>query len=314
MRLCKHRGKWAVRTSDGRRFSTGHPATAENREAAERAARQILSALVEEPETIAEIWATYMREHGERTIAAERLGYAWKALQPVFGHLRPEQVTRSLCREYAASRNVSPGTTLKELSTLRTALRWNDKNTPAVFELPPSPQPKERHLTRDEARALIDAAVHPHIKLFIRLAIATAARKSALLSLQWPAVDFDKGIIRLGHIQGGKGRAQVPINESLEAALRESHRASQSQWVIEYAGDRVKSIKRGFASACERAGLEDVTPHTLRHTSAVWMAEGGRRMEEIAQYLGHTDARTTYRVYARYSPDYLRHASSLLDV
>lgn len=39
------------------------------------------------------------------------------------------------------------------------------------------------------------------------------------------------------------------------------------------------------------------------------MAERGVSMEEIAQYLGHTDGNVTRRVYARFSPDFLRLAA-----
>jgi integrase len=50
----------------------------------------------------------------------------------------------------------------------------------------------------------------------------------------------------------------------------------------------------------------------MRHTAAVWMAEAGVPMPVIAQYLGHTDSRITERVYARFSPDYLRGAADAL--
>jgi len=56
-----------------------------------------------------------------------------------------------------------------------------------------------------------------------------------------------------------------------------------------------------------------VTPHTLRHTAAVWLAEAGTPMPEIATYLGHSDSRITERVYARFSPGYLRKASKALE-
>ena len=54
------------------------------------------------------------------------------------------------------------------------------------------------------------------------------------------------------------------------------------------------------------------TPHMLRHSAAVWMAEAGQPMHVIAQYLGHTDSRITQRVYARFSPTLLRGASEAL--
>jgi len=61
------------------------------------------------------------------------------------------------------------------------------------------------------------------------------------------------------------------------------------------------------------AGIGHVHPHLLRHSAAVHMAEDGVRMEEIAQYLGHSDANVTRKVYARFSPDYLRKAAASLE-
>ncbi len=60
------------------------------------------------------------------------------------------------------------------------------------------------------------------------------------------------------------------------------------------------------------AGLVDVSPHVLRHTAAVWMAEAGVTMPEIAAYLGHADSRITERIYAKFSPEYLRRAARAL--
>jgi integrase len=84
--------------------------------------------------------------------------------------------------------------------------------------------------------------------------------------------------------------------------------------VIEWAGQRVRTVKRAFGRAAARAGLSDVTPHTLRHTAAVWMAEAGVPMSVIAQYLGHADSRITERIYARYSPEFLKTASEALEM
>lgn len=50
----------------------------------------------------------------------------------------------------------------------------------------------------------------------------------------------------------------------------------------------------------------------LRHTAAVWMAEGGIPITEIAAYMGHTTPAVTFRTYARYSPEYLRKASDAI--
>jgi integrase len=43
------------------------------------------------------------------------------------------------------------------------------------------------------------------------------------------------------------------------------------------------------------------------------MAEAGVPMSEIAQVLGHTDPAITFRIYARYSPEYLKRAVGALE-
>ena len=103
------------------------------------------------------------------------------------------------------------------------------------------------------------------------------------------------------------------MNDMARTALLEAKEGARTGYVIEYADRPVGSIKHGFATACKRAELEDVTPHTLRRTAAVWMAEAGVSMPMIAAYLGHSDDRITQRVYAKYGPEYLRRASRALE-
>ncbi|MEZ5846519.1 MAG: site-specific integrase [Geminicoccaceae bacterium] len=243
----------------------------------------------------------------------ERLTNAWKRLHPTFGALRPDQITRELCQQYRAMRKVSDGTILKELGTLRAGIRWFDPTAKAIFEMPSTPPARDRFLSQDEARALEAACRQPHVRLFVVLALTTAARKQAIFDLVWDRVDFDRGIIRLATGEGRmKGRAAVPLHDKARPLLLEARRAAVSDYVIEVAGKPIRSIRTGFDAACARANLRGVTPHVLRHTAAVWMAEGGTPMSEIAQYLGHSDSRITERVYARYSPDHLRRAAAAI--
>jgi len=143
----------------------------------------------------------------------------------------------------------------------------------------------------------------------------TAGRVGAILDLTWDRVDLERGKINLrtSDIGPRKGRAVVPINETLRVALVEAKDAALSDHVVEWGGRKVASIKTGFNATVARAGLEDVSPHVLRHTAAVHMAEGGVPMEEIAQYLGHSNTHTTRAVHARFSPDHLRRAADVLD-
>jgi len=182
------------------------------------------------------------------------------------------------------------------------------------IELPGAPPPKERYLTRTEVERLLAAEASPHIRLAILLMLTTAARVTAVLELTWDRVDFQRRQINLRNGEGSrKGRAIVPMNETIYAALIEARRAALSDHVIEWAAKPVKSIKRGFARVVDNAGLEEVSPHVLRHTAAVHMAEAGVSMDEIAQYLGHSETRITAAVYARFSPSHLMQAAKALE-
>lgn len=297
----------------------------QNREEAERELIDLEKRHRPERKTVAEIMDAYIAEKNQTAIRPERIASAWKSLKPVFGHLRPDQIDRETCRKYTIARRkmrwgkrksfTQDGTILKELSVLRAAVLWQDKRSPAVFEMPHAPAPRERHLSRDEYERLKKAAEKtPHLYTFIVLALTTAGRAEAILELTWDRANPEGSVIDLRKGSGRrKGRARVPINSQSREALQRAYKASMTDYVIEYAGGPVKSVKKAFARACDDAKLTDVTPHVLRHTAAVWLAEAGVPMSEIAQYLGHTDSRVTERVYGRYSPEYLSKASKALE-
>jgi integrase len=200
-------------------------------------------------------------------------------------------------------------------------LLWAEKHKlierAPYIERPPKPKPNEKHLTRGEVYGLRDCCDLPHMRLFVLLAYATAARSSALLGLRWERVDFDRGKIDLrdpGITTPHKGRAIVPINNTLRAALQEAQRGALTPFVIEWAGKPVRSVKKGLATAARKAGLGKVSPHQIRHSSAVHLAEAGVPFEEIAAFLGHSDVKVTRTIYARFSDDHLKAAASALEL
>jgi integrase len=266
---------------------------------------------------VGDVIQAYLDEKKGRIASHERLEFAWERAKPVFAHLRPDQITRTVCRGYIDMRRLAgagDATILKEINVVRQGLNWRGV-TGAKFEAPSSPPPRDNHLTKAQFKKLLDACKQPHVRLFCELALATAGRKTALLQLTWDRVDFERGQIRLGVVgeKNRKGRAIVPMTDRLVKALMEAREAAQTPYVIEYGGEKVGDIKKGFAAAVRRAGLNGTVPHDLRHSAAVWMAEAGISMDEIAQYLGHTSTAITFRVYARFSPTHLRKAASALD-
>jgi integrase len=317
-RIKLYRGKYAAVRSIGGRTERYSLRTADLGEAKRR-----LTDWIAKPsgETVGELVTAYLADKDKTAIRAVDLRGAWRQAEKTFGHLRPDQITRDLCRSYRDQRYEAgrkPNTVRKELEVVRAALNFHKKGEHAVFELPQPPPPKERYLTREEARRLLKACRRfPHVRAFIALSLATAARQSALLELTWDRVDLKRRRITLAlgdsQDQDRKRRATVPMNRRAYLYLCVLEKLATCPYVIEWGGHQVLSIKKGFAAACKRAGLSDITPHVLRHTAASWMAEKGVDMFRISKFLGHTNTKITEERYAKLHPDFLSDAAEALD-
>lgn len=272
-------------------------------------------------QNVAAIWEEYRRDLGDRP-TAKTMGYTGKAVLPHFGHFRPDQVTTEMCRAYTRARfaaGISQGAIHTELGHLRSALKWAEKTrlieSAPHIERPAKPTPKERWITKDEVARLIDCAEAPHIALAIHLLFGTAGRVSAILDLTWDRVDMERGIInlRLDDARTRKGRAIVPINRGLKAALQTARSAALTDHVVEWGGKPVKSIRKGFEAAVRRSKLKDVNIHTIRHSSAVAMVSDGIPITQVAQFLGHSNTTITFSTYGRFAPGHLAGAAEVLD-
>jgi integrase len=302
-----------------RRYRLG---TSDPREASIRAPRIFAELTRPKGKTVAELWQAFVSDKAGRRIIVT-MDYTWKTLRERFAYMHGDSISVEDCRAHTKERRevgIKDGTIHTELGHLRMVLNWAVKQglleKASHIERPTPPKRKEAHLTREQARALIDAAEFPHLRLYIILALGTGARNAALLELTWDRCNFERDLIDLRNpllTAPHKGRAIVPMNRTVKAALLEAKAGALSDFVIEWAGKKVASVKKGLRATAKRAGVGHVSPHMLRHSAAVHMAEAGIPMEEIAQFLGHDDVETTRRVYARFSPTYLAKAASALE-
>lgn len=220
-----------------------------------------------------------------------------------------------MVRLKAQGHRASNATLNKELGVIRAALRSAHKrgrleSAPHV-ELLPTPPPRQRFLRPHEVKRLLAACETPHLRLYVLLALHTLQRPGAIFGLKVEQVDLGWGRIDFlppGSSQNVKRRPVVPITPTLYPHLERAVADSITGHVLEYDGKPLKSVKRSFAKACERAGLDDVMLYTLRHTGATLMAASGVPLRQIAGWLGHTETRTT-ELYAKHHPDYLSEAA-----
>lgn len=252
-----------------------------------------------------------MREHSDRTPSKDVTRFNAVHLKQFFRDMLVQEVTPQAVKNYIAEKKdegYKPGTIRKQLTPLLSsfnhAFRNNRILAAPIVPLPRIAPSKDIYLNQKEAKRLLDNCKSDHTRLFVALALYTGARKGAILELKWSQVNLKKRLIDYnlpGRVQSKKKRPIVPISLELLAMLKN---APKAKYVITYHGSCVADIKKGFKEACREAKLKNVTPHTLRHTFATWLAQAGRPMGNIAKLLGDTIA-TVERNYAHHSPKYM---------
>jgi integrase/recombinase XerD len=194
---------------------------------------------------------------------------------------------------------------------------------PAASVRPPTPAKRlPKALPLDEVERLIDAAGGPGTALALRdralleLLYGTGARISEAVGLDVDDVDLESGAVRLTG-KGSKERA-VPVGSYACAAvsaylvrarprLAGGGRGTPAMF-LNARGGRLsrQSAWSVLRSAAQRAGVRgDVSPHTLRHSFATHLLDGGADVRVVQELLGHASVTTT-QVYTLVTVDRLR--------
>ena len=107
------------------------------------------------------------------------------------------------------------------------------------------------------------------------------------------------------------GARVVPLSPAAVQVLATLPRASGSPWVVpgKKPGTHMRNVNDPWEVVRERAGLEDVRLHDLRHSFASRALALGESLPVIGKLLGHTQVETTAR-YAHLTRDSVREAAA----
>lgn len=309
-------GRFYIHYRSGNRSCRKSTGTADEREAQHAFGRWLLGEREIAPETegrtFADIWPAYVATKRGTPTEARLRGMAPRLLD-TFGPVATKAITQTLCDDYEQRRfieDAAPATIRLELSKVAAALNHAVKAglirdaDRVLLELPPEPPALDRWLSKHEVAALLREA-DARTRLFLWIALATGARRNAIETLEWDQVDFETRVIHLlkaGEPQTSKKRVSVPMSDVLAEQLLDAYTRGQR-----YVLGSPREAYTGFMRAVRAAGLKDVTPHTIRHTAATWMARQGQPMWKIAKVLGNS-VTMVERVYAKHCPSDLRAA------
>ena len=209
----------------------------------------------------------------------------------------------------------------RSLSALRTFFRWACRvgevtaNPAQRVRTPKVPQLLPRHLRPGEIEALLaapagDEPMALRDRAILELLYATGLRVAELVGLDWRDLEIKERVLRTVG-KGGKER-MVPFGRPAQAALRawrggwtalrERHPAGgkgpDEPLFVNLRGERLtdRSVRRILDRYVDAtATAAGVHPHTLRHTFATHLLEGGADLRAIQELLGHSSLSTTQR-------------------
>ena len=240
-----------------------------------------------------------------------------------------EKVDRIIIRKYLSvlHRKNKKSSIARKISTLRSFFRYLvreklvSSNPAKAVSTPKVEKPLPTTLTVDEAFRLMESPDRPLKKVteaeakkgtlrdraILELLYSSGLRVGELVGLNLKHLDLHLGIVRVM----GKGRKEriVPVgNKAMEALKvyldRRGDPEGEAPLFVNLRGGRLtsRSVGRLIKKYTRASGIvRKVSPHSLRHSFATHLLDGGADIREIQEMLGHASLSTTQR-YIHLSP------------
>jgi integrase/recombinase XerC/integrase/recombinase XerD len=262
------------------------------------------------------------RGMAEKTRRAYGIDLGQFALWCTAQDIDPRDVAARDLRRYAAilsGREAVAATIARKLAALRAFYRtlrehgYVEQNPADLIPSPKRPRSLPTVLRPDELAALLDripasTPLELRDRALLEVAYACGLRAEELVNLDVSSVDFDAEQLRVEG-KGSKTRI-VPAGEpALRAVARYLERArpalaagdGDAALFLSKSGRRLSTsdVRRRLRVWARHAAVQGgVSPHTLRHSFATHLLEGGADLRAIQELLGHASISTT-QIYTR---------------
>lgn len=275
------------------------------------------------------------RRSGSKRTPTEYAAYVRRFLADLPGD--PATATPALAHAFAyapgsSGKDPSPSTISVRLAALQSfydfcrRMRILEDNPIRDVRRPKGREPIPRGLSPEELKRLLAATPETASGARDRAAILTMAytglRRSELLNLHVDDLEVEGGVIfYTARTKGGHER-RYELPPPAFNAIREAMERSGRPLEERAAEERLFAISEiGFYANlrryAEKADLEGVTPHALRHSAAKMLRQSGASIEDVSDMLGHRNIATTARYLKKLEGGRNRHwqgVASLLEV
>jgi integrase len=229
----------------------------------------------------------------------------------IFGARPIGQITRAEIETWRRDRipTCKPATINRDLSRLRRmlniAVEWDllEESPMKGMKFLRENNARTRYLSIEECQRLIDSCIAPHIRAIVTVALHSGMRLGEILNLYWRDIDFQSGFMLIRDSKNGEARP-VPMDKTLIALFAAYPRRAGVDLVFATpAGRRYTTLRVGFRSACNRAGITDFRFHDCRHSYASHFIMAGGDLATLQRLLGHKGIAMTLR-YSHLSPSF----------
>lgn len=302
-----------------------------------RSADQAEKALTGGPPTVFRLWEIYAEHH--RNIPSARTDRSFiKYLAPLYRRLPDSLTSRDtddLTRKLLATPSkrkkagevvmLSAQTVKHALALLKRILHFAERRGICPYPsglkiaMPKLDNEKTENMTADQMQRYLmalDEEPDQEAAAFLRIALFTGMRKSAIINLQWSDIDFERGLIVLRGEYAKKRKTEtIPLTAAVAAILRKLSR-SDSPYIFPGKGGGKRQDFRTMARRVrDKAGLpSDFRPlHGLRHTYASFLASSGKvDLYALQRLLTHESPAMTAR-YAHLADEAMKRAAAVAD-
>ncbi|QGG48860.1 tyrosine-type recombinase/integrase [Heliorestis convoluta] len=234
---------------------------------------------------------------------------------------KPEEITSIDLREYQSylrnNRSMKPASLNRRLIGLKSYLKWAEEvgyidRLPTFPKLARQQKSPPKALERKEQNRLlrqVERKAKARDTALIRLMLSCGLRVGEVVSLKTTDINMGErqGFVTVRSGKGFKWR-EVPVPNEARKAIQEwleerEQKKIETEWLFpsrDCLKDplSIRRVEQILTDYAQRSGIENLTPHTLRHTAATNMIQSGADIVTVATVLGHESLDTTM-VYTR---------------
>lgn len=172
-------------------------------------------------------------------------------------------------------------------------------------------------LSKGEVARILSSVENVKHRAILMIVYSAGLRVGEVVKLKPEDIDSDRMLIHIKGAKGRKDRYTMLSETALEILRGYWKKYKPGIWLFGGAKEgrylSIRSVQKILEQACEKAGIKkDISVHTLRHSFATHLLEGGTDLRYIQELLGHAHSKTT-EIYTHVSTKSIGKIKSPLD-